>query len=1023
MTLNALGPYAGTTEIDFDLLAEEGLFLICGTTGAGKTFLLDALCFALYGEVPGARNNDSLRSHHAPLDVESRVALEFTAQDALWRVERTPYYEAAKKRGDGTTQRQASATLSRRDGKTWREVSRRVTEVNDEIGRLLGLSAKQFQQVVMLPQGLFAEVLRSSSLDREKLLDTLFDTSVFAAASQWVADEASTRLEAVNEISQRLEDLHRRCEESWSAVKPASAETSGPESTCAPEGDDLPSTTEASETDSVARDGQAVIDRIVVEAVSLAHSAAEEAEQADAALNTARDMSSESELTASRWDRRCGLMAQQTELHESADSIGRDRSVLGEADEAEKLRHDIENAERYGADLDRCSASVAELTGAMAERCNGAASLPTEFTPPGAGDSLCEDDIAAWGRMIASHQTRLAGFVADLAKAAESESSAETKRAEAAQIELAAVANRDTAAEKSAALDSAQQGLAAARADAASLTGLEEAAAAAAERSEAASQLVELDEDLRNTKDVLLSARESRQDRREDAQSLRQRHLDGVAARLAAVLEDGAPCLVCGSCDHPDPSQPSDDAVSEHDVEASEAQVQAAEEAERTADERHQQVAQETAAAKARAGDAADDPGAAAEMAAQAAIAASEAAERAGRVDEIEAAIAGISEEIAAAETAAETAEIGAARVSERATSDASDAARLREQVAVEIGVVDPQRALSDLEAISAACESLATAVSEHGKAVTAHETAAAALETTLAASPFSDADTALSRLLNDGDRDRLRRRIETHDIEMRDVERDLSSDDLSGLPEERPDTDAAQRVADEAKRLSTEVMHRQVAAANAHSDISRWAEEHRDTETALAYARDEAQVWATVDEQCNGKTDDKVSLQRWVLSAYLEQICAYANQRLAVMTAGRYQLSVHRDRERHGAKSGLGLRVHDTYTGLEREVSTLSGGETFQASLALALGVADTVVRHKGGLRLEVLFVDEGFGTLDAESLNLAMNELDALRAGGRTVGIISHVAELRERIRTGIEVTATDHGSIVTIGEISHA
>ena len=213
----------------------------------------------------------------------------------------------------------------------------------------------------------------------------------------------------------------------------------------------------------------------------------------------------------------------------------------------------------------------------------------------------------------------------------------------------------------------------------------------------------------------------------------------------------------------------------------------------------------------------------------------------------------------------------------------------------------------------------------------------------------------------------------------------------------------------------------RRTLTAGAHSKIRGWAGDHRLDSEALADARAEAQLWSTVADRCNGRTSPKISLQRWVLSAYLEEICDFANNRLAAITGSRYSLSVHRESERSGARAGLGLRVHDTHTGQEREVTTLSGGETFQASLSLALGVADTVTSRRGGVRLEALFVDEGFGTLDAEALQLAMDELDRLREGGRAVGLISHVAELRERIRTGIEVTATERGSTVRAGDIA--
>jgi exonuclease SbcC len=149
------------------------------------------------------------------------------------------------------------------------------------------------------------------------------------------------------------------------------------------------------------------------------------------------------------------------------------------------------------------------------------------------------------------------------------------------------------------------------------------------------------------------------------------------------------------------------------------------------------------------------------------------------------------------------------------------------------------------------------------------------------------------------------------------------------------------------------------------------------------------------------------------VLSAYLEEICRFANQRLEVMTSGRYQLRLSDEGGRGGRQAGLGLRVLDAYTGEEREVNSLSGGETFQASLALALAVADTVEARSGGLHLEALFIDEGFGTLDPDNLQLAMDELDRLREGGRMIGIISHVGALKERIRAGIEVSTGERGS----------
>ena len=187
--------------------------------------------------------------------------------------------------------------------------------------------------------------------------------------------------------------------------------------------------------------------------------------------------------------------------------------------------------------------------------------------------------------------------------------------------------------------------------------------------------------------------------------------------------------------------------------------------------------------------------------------------------------------------------------------------------------------------------------------------------------------------------------------------------------------------------------------------------------EAAVQRAQQRASLLSAVADRCLGRSAPYISLQRWVLSTYLAEICRYANQRLELMTSGRYQLRLSDEGGRGGRNAGLGLRVLDAYTGEEREVSSLSGGETFQASLALALGVADTVQAHSGGVHLDALFIDEGFGSLDPDSLQLAMDELDRLRDGGRMIGVISHVGALKERIRAGIAISSSDRGSVARL------
>ena len=155
-----------------------------------------------------------------------------------------------------------------------------------------------------------------------------------------------------------------------------------------------------------------------------------------------------------------------------------------------------------------------------------------------------------------------------------------------------------------------------------------------------------------------------------------------------------------------------------------------------------------------------------------------------------------------------------------------------------------------------------------------------------------------------------------------------------------------------------------------------------------------------------------KMTLSTYVLAARLEEVAVAASQRLDVMSGGRYSLH-HDDSKQGNNKSGLGLRVLDAWTGKHRETQTLSGGETFMASLALALGLADVISHHSGAVDMQTLFVDEGFGSLDAETLEQVMTALENLRAGGRTIGLVSHVAEMKQRITNRVTVVKTQHGS----------
>lgn len=1054
----ALGPYPGEVEIDFDKLVTDGLFLIWGRTGAGKTFLLDALCFALFGEVPGERPYDTLRSDHAPPDAEPWVELEFArradAHDTRWRIRRTPRHQRAKKRGAGTAEIAARATLERREGDAWRAVAQKIPEVNAEITQLLGLTASQFQQVVMLPQGRFEKVLRSKSDEREKLLLTLFDTAMFASVSSWLDDEASRRKDAASHLERELGDLRDKAAERWREVLPAGegdepldgSQARSPDSARADSSDGSAGRWDSVEnSDALWPADQRQLDDLVGRSQSAAARAAGDAEAADRTHSSAGDGHSEAVQLAGRWDRREHLRQELSRLVNAEADIDAKRETLSRGTAAEVLRQVLDDETDRRFLLNQCAERLSERYAILRGKLAAAPSLPDDLAVPSAQQALvdeCAPDERSLpgGRALPSvddpalqnHLThtgmQIARHLDKLGKLAESASAASHRESEAA-------AERDSAAghlTRQRELDSAAEthdgkrqeaeaDLRRARSAGDRICVLRATAGSAQERAEAAVELQALAPELSAAVEISQAARDATRDRRDEELELRRRYLEGIAAVLAGQLVDGSRCPVCGSTEHPIPAEPADNAVSTEQLETAARAVDLAAEAEKLAGEHLREINSRMNELRGRAGDVAAAPDAAAKQAASAAAELEAATELANKESVLREAVEEHQRDAATALQQSGEAATAAALACERADAAESAAEDLRSEIRQAIGEVDVDEAVTDLQAVASCLDELRTSAEEYANARTALGAVTGTLVAQLEQSPFATPDEARFALLAAAERDELRGEVASHDQAMHDTRRDLGADDLLHLPDDRPDADATQEAANAASTAAREARDHHTRMTAASNAIRGWADEHRDMDAGYALALAEAELWTSVADRCGGRMPPRVSLRRWVLSAYLERICERANQRLGDMTGGRYQLSVHRDQERRGAKGGLGLRIRDAYTGAEREVSTLSGGETFQASLALALGVADEVTARSGGTRLDVLFVDEGFGTLDNEALQLAMDVLDRLRESGRAVGLISHVTELRERIQTGIEVRPKDNGSEINVGAFS--
>ena len=1018
LVIEAFGPYAERVAIDFDALSDEGLFLIHGSTGAGKTFLLDAMSFALYGEVSGERGVKGLRSDHAPPQAVPRVELDFSAGGARYRVERTPPYTATKQRGSGTTEKLAAAALFRVLGTEQQPVASRTGEVTREVERIVGLNAAQFRQVILLPQGRFAEVLRAKAEEREALLKTLFETEIHERAGSWLEEQARSALRAIEEQKRHLAWLREQAGQEWLpfADQPhGRAEGEGANRSQDPMGAERP----ASASDPGTPTDQASLDRLL-ERIRLVVAACEESRRrATEALEQAQRHRAAVVQAADRFDRRAAARTQLAELEPQQPAIEALALQLAAADRAEALRPSLEADQAARRELQDLELRLRrELERAAAVR-DGARGLPDAVVALGLLSLPESVDLQHARTALATRRVEVEG----LARQAEEARQARDRAARALALQQQAQAEMEQVQRQLQLLRdqrlAAEAALQAARSAADRLDGLTQAKNSLAERA-LASRKVRKGRRLEGEAIETLRAAEQRLQLATTAlKTLRDRQLAGMAARLAGDLSAGSPCPVCGSSHHPQPARSAADAVHAGQIEAAEAALNQANQEQQAAVMHLADIRVRLEAVLEKAGAAAEDPAAAIRDAEQAELALTAARQQAERLPQLERSLAEQARQIASLETSQQAATTTAA-VQERSATDAIQRAVAGEAaVAAELGEgVAPRQVLDSLNGVEEALETLARSSEADARLRTRQEQTAARLERDLEAAGIADTAALAAGLRSEQERTGWRRRIETFREALTSQRAILAAPDLQELPELRPDTAAAELAEVAADRARTAAVERHSEARGAEDDIHRLSEDHRRLAGALADQEARSALLSDVANRCQGKTAPYISLQRWVLSAYLAEICAYANQRLDLMTSGRYQLRLTDAGGRGGRNAGLNLRVRDAFTGEEREVTSLSGGETFQASLALALGVADTVQAHSGGVHLDALFVDEGFGSLDPDNLQLAMDELDRLREGGRLIGVISHVAALRERIRSGLQVIASDQGSTLRVG-----
>jgi exonuclease SbcC len=971
LRVTAFGPFAEAVEVDLDALAGSGLFLLHGETGAGKTTLLDALGFALFGQVPGVRQGAKrLRSDHASPATRTEVQLEVTLGGRRMRVTRSPEQERAKLRGTGTTKEPAKVLLEEREGSGWRCVSTRVGEADAELADLVGMSAQQFFQVVLLPQGDFARFLRAGSDERAALLERLFATDRFRSVEHWLAERrraTTTARDAARDVVARL------------AARVAQA--AGVE-----------------EPDDVA---EVWAPSLASAAAQAAQAAADQALREQAALDQALAADEQTRLLADRQARRRAALAEQQRL-------------LAEADTVAAL-HDELDAARRSAEmatvLDDAAARARQLRQASEAQVRVQEQLPTALrSADGPLLRAARDDLAGRAGRLDAVRADADRAATEEAAAGEADAAAARAQTEAKRLrtELEQVpAQRQRAEELRAAAQTASVRLPAVQAR------LEQRRATAAD----ARALAEASSQLEALRARHLAARERAADAREQAQALREARFDGMVAELAATLVDGTPCLVCGSLEHPDPSQIEGRRVSRDDEEAA---ASGADRLRTHAEQLGAEVAALEAQCvqlRARVGDAG-----VAELTADVAALAAELetlTTSAAALDGAEQAVAALDDRATA--LAARLAALDAECVAARGEAAAARA-RAGDACAVVAALLDGADDLdtavtvvrASVDAVDAALDAAERSAAARREAQRAEQQAIVAAR----AAGFVDVDDAEAARRDADWRAAATARTTAHREALLAVEAVLRERDLDVALDPPADAGATASVVEAARARHAAAVHARGRLGDRAAQLAALAPQLAQAVADLVPLTARAAEVRTLADLTAGQGGNtlRMTLSAYVLAARLEEVAAVASERLLRMTQGRYTL-VHTDAGRGNAKAGLGLLVRDTWTGQDRDTSTLSGGETFLASLALALGLADVVAAEAGGARTEALFVDEGFGTLDEQALEEVMDVLDGLREGGRVVGVVSHVAELRQRIPAQVHVRKGRAGSDVAL------
>lgn len=1010
LTIQALGPYASTQEIDFNELGDRHFFLLHGPTGSGKSTLLDSICYGLYGETSGVdRKVADMKSQWAPRGTTTRVIFDFSLGKEIYRVQRSPAQEVSKKRGDGFKSLSAKARLWKRtdakDGEEGELLCSGSGKVTSQIEKLLGFKSDQFRQVILLPQGKFREVLAADSGKREEILQILFGTHLYKRLEEALKDRA-------REVRKNLEALTDREKNLW--------ENSGITSLTEGEARGLELQKEIIELKKTLEALKKEEDSLSSK-IGAARALEEKFRQREQAEKDLKKLEVQKEEILERkrvWERgekaallkefyrafgereqeHHQILQERVEAEKAKEESEKKKEKAEKAFlEAEKKREEEALFQKKKIDLEKFLEKAQKLAGAEKEE---------------------EEALRAW-QGLEKEREHLEKKREQLKKIME-EKKRDLEESKMARAELGSL---------KAYLEKLQEGK---------------------------SLLQELEGLLKKQKILSLEGKEKEKKQGEisslleklqtDYTALEDRWRRSQASLLARDLKPGKECPVCGSTKHPHKAPLEEGTPDWVELQKIKGKITPLEREKNQIDREVIRLAvefqkEEEESKKIRYK--LDVLSLKETKDLEKSLQKSqreyrEKEKKSNQVEEVEKEVLSLEKETAEREKELEE--------KYREVQKAAQAKIIhQERVASLKGDIPPayrqpraiQREMEQmekkLEALQKGWERARKAYQETGellslqsklleekentlkKALEKVAEKRKALEEELAAKGFPHLEAYRKALMDEGELEKLKGELAAFGKALALAQDRFDQTVKSLKNSERPDLTALEREFKNFKGEVERTLGKQKERETALKQLLQVSQKGRELLKKKEDLDYQFSLVQTLSELTSGKNKLKTPFHRFVLGALLDEVLEAASDRLILMSKGRYKL--YRSLETmHGKRTGgLDLEIFDEWTGEPRPASTLSGGEGFLASLSLALGLADVVQQHTGGIHLNAIFIDEGFGSLDSENLDMAISTLTDLQVGNRLVGIISHVPELKERIDTRLEVIPGKKGSTV--------